>query len=102
MSTDRIATFEAFYPYYLKEHQLRSTRVLHFVGTSLFFICLLLCFWTLNAWWLLAGFISGYLFAWIGHFFFEKNKPATFKYPVWSLLADFKLYFQLLAGVQKF
>lgn len=102
MSDESIKSFSEFYPYYLEEHKLRSTRILHFIGTSLALICLLLAAVRLDPWYILYGLICGYFFAWIGHFFFEKNKPATFKYPLWSLASDFKLYFDIIAGKQKF
>ena len=57
---------------------------------------------TLNAWWLLAMPVVGYGFAWVGHFFFEKNRPATFKYPLWSLMGDFRLFFETVSGKRKF
>lgn len=94
-------SFQEFYPYYLSEHNLRGTRVLHFIGTSLFFGWIIAAIVFLNPWYILFGVINAYLFAWIGHFFVEKNKPATFKYPLWSLMGDFKLYFQILAGKER-
>ena len=57
---------------------------------------------TLNAWWLLAMPLVGYGFAWVGHFFFEKNRPATFKYPLWSLMGDFRLFFETVSGKRRF
>jgi hypothetical protein len=98
---NRIKSFKEFYPFYLTEHQNTTSRRLHFIGTSLFFIILIYGVFTAqwNLLWLCP--IAGYGFAWVGHFFFEKNKPATFKYPLWSLLSDFKLYFQILAGKQR-
>ena len=98
----RIQSFKEFYPFYLTEHQNTTSRVLHFIGTSLFFILLIVAI--INRWGWLWVFLpmAGYGFAWIGHFFFEKNKPATFQYPVWSLLSDFKLYFEILLGKKSF
>ncbi len=98
----RFKSFEEFYPFYLTEHKKTGTRLLHFIGTSLFFG------WTATAvvyfqpLYLLYGILNAYGFAWIGHFFVEKNKPATFQYPLWSLRGDFKLYFDLLFGKEKF
>lgn len=91
-------TFAQFYPYYLTEHSDKTCRTLHFIGTSLVFLILLTAIITQN--WVLCWFIpvAGYGFAWVGHFFFEKNKPATFKYPLFSLVSDFKMYFDLLFG----
>jgi len=94
-------TFSEFYPYYLSEHQDRTCRTLHFIGTSLFFVFLMGAFLFHKLELLILCPIAGYGFAWVGHFFFEKNKPATFQYPLYSLLGDFKLYFEILAGKGK-
>lgn len=97
----RYKTFEEFYPFYLNEHADPTCRLLHFIGTGLVFVTL---FWALltQTWWGLALIpVIGYGFAWIGHFFFEKNKPATFQYPGYSLRSDFKLFFDILLGRQK-
>jgi len=91
-----------FYPFYLSEHRNRTSRVLHFIGTGLFFCVLIFALITQNWKLLLAGPVCGYGFAWVGHFFFEKNKPATFSYPVYSLLSDFRLFFEILLGKQGF
>lgn len=91
-----------FYPYYLTEHVKKGTRLLHFLGTTLFFCWIILAVAFLNPWFVLVAVFNGYFFAWIGHFFVEKNKPATFKYPILSLISDFKLYFQILTGKEKF
>ena len=88
----RFQTFAEFYPYYLTEHSNRTCRRLHFVGTSIAVACLVMLLVTWNPWWILAGFASGYLFAWIGHFGFEKNRPATFKYPFYSFAGDWVMY----------
>ncbi|GMQ28517.1 DUF962 domain-containing protein [Algoriphagus confluentis] len=95
-------TLEEFYPYYLQEHQNATCRMLHFVGTGLLFVILIAALVTGNYTWLVSIPFVGYGFAWIGHFFFEKNKPATFQYPLFSLASDFKLFFDLLLGKQKF
>ncbi|HMP98760.1 MAG TPA: DUF962 domain-containing protein [Cyclobacteriaceae bacterium] len=103
MSTERkYKSFKEFYPFYLTEHAHPTSRTLHFIGTALVFAIL---FWTLytQVWWRLALIpLVGYGFAWVGHFFFEKNKPATFQYPLYSLGSDFKLFFELLIGKEKF
>lgn len=90
--------FSDFYPYYLQEHRDSTCRRLHFIGTSL--VVLILAFAVLSANWLLlwALPLAGYTFAWIGHFFFEKNRPATFKHPFYSLLGDFVMYKDMLSG----
>ncbi|PCH94416.1 MAG: hypothetical protein COB85_05650 [Bacteroidetes bacterium] len=95
-------TFKEFYPYYLKEHTQRGTRVTHFIGTSLFFVFLVMAIVKLDPLYLLPTVIVPYAFAWVGHFFIEKNKPATFQYPGMSLRGDFKLYFDILLGKQGF
>ncbi len=102
MSEERIASFREFYPYYLREHRLRGTRITHFIGTTGFLVALILAVSTPNAWYILYGAVFAYGWAWIGHFFIEKNKPATFRYPLWSLMSDFKLYFQIIAGKENF
>lgn len=102
MSTERIKSFREFYPYYLEEHRKKGNRLLHFFGTSLFFLFVLAAIFLKWGWGILVGVIAAYGFAWIGHYFIEKNRPATFRYPLWSLLSDFKLYFQLLGGWEKF
>eukprot|EP01132_Coremiostelium_polycephalum_P007787 gene7787-9586_t len=95
-------TFEDFYPFYLKEHTNRTNRRLHFVGTSLGLLCILYLILTQQYKLLFLPFVIGYGFAWVGHFFFQKNKPATFKYPVFSLRGDFKLWFEILTGKKAF
>ncbi len=103
MATNKqFTSLKEFYPYYLTEHQNSTSRKLHFVGTLLIFVVLVYGIitqkWTL-LWWIP---IIGYGFAWVGHFFFEKNKPATFKHPFYSLASDFILFFDLLTRKQKF
>jgi hypothetical protein len=94
----RITTYAAFWPYYLGEHRQPRTRALHFFGTGLGVIVLLGAI-VMQAWWfLLAALVCGYLFAWIGHFFVERNKPATFTYPLWSFYSDFRMLAFWLAG----
>ena len=98
----RIQTLREFYPYYLSEHQNVTSRILHFIGTGLLFVILIVAIFLGNFSLLFAIPIVGYGFAWVGHFFFEKNKPATFKYPLYSLASDFILFFDLLRGREKF
>ena len=94
----RSSTFREFYPYYLSEHSNRTCRRLHFVGTSLGLACALQALEALNFWWLPAGLAAGYGFAWVGHFFFEKNRPATFAHPVYSFLGDWVMWKDMLTG----
>lgn len=95
-------TLKEFYPYYLKEHQDPTCRVLHFIGTGLLFVIFLTSLWLSNYWFLILIPFVGYGFAWVGHYFFEKNKPATFQYPFFSLASDFLMFFDLLKGKEKF
>ena len=90
--------FADFYPYYLYEHRDSTCRRLHFIGTSL--VILILAFAVLSANWTLLWVLplAGYTFAWVGHFFLEKNRPATFKHPFYSLLGDFVMYKDMLRG----
>ncbi|MGK0367182.1 MAG: hypothetical protein ACI9QD_000316 [Thermoproteota archaeon] len=91
-------TFEEFYPYYLEDHSNTVCRVLHFVGTFLLLLILVLAIITRNFKLLIILPLVGYGFAWVGHFVFEKNRPATFKYPAFSLKGDFLMFWQLLTG----
>ena len=91
-------TFSDFYPYYLQEHSNITCRKLHFIGTCGVISLLLLFFFTGNLMLLVALPFIGYGFAWIGHFVFEKNRPATFKHPFYSLLGDFKMFWDILTG----
>ena len=93
-----IGSFADFWPYYLREHSRPATRALHYVGTSL--VVALAVYALVTARWLLflAIPVAGYFFAWVGHFGIEKNRPATFTYPLWSLAADFKMWWLWLTG----
>lgn len=98
---ENLRTFERFtdfYPYYLEEHRDSTCRRLHFVGTSLVIAIMVIALLSAN--WVLLWVLplAGYTFAWIGHFFFEKNRPATFKHPFYSLLGDFVMYKDMLIG----
>jgi len=95
-------TFAEFYPYYLAEHSDRTCRRLHFAGTTLGLVFVLHAFSTLNFWWLLAGLACGYAFAWVGHFFFEHNRPATFTHPLWSFMGDWVMWKDILTGKIRF
>ena len=87
-----------FYPYYLQEHSNPVCRVLHFIGSTIALILLASAFVLDNYWLLLVGFVQGYAWAWIGHFVFEKNKPATFVYPFYSFAGDWLMYRDMLLG----
>ncbi|MDI3382844.1 Mpo1-like protein [Xenophilus aerolatus] len=94
----QFTSFAQFYPFYLSEHADRTCRRLHFVGSSLGLVCVALLVATGNPWWLLAGLVAGYAFAWIGHFGFEKNKPASFKRPLYSFMGDWAMYRDIWLG----
>ncbi|SHG61665.1 hypothetical protein SAMN04488068_0779 [Hydrocarboniphaga daqingensis] len=94
----RYTTLDEFYPFYLSEHSNRTSRRLHFVGSSLVLGWVGVALMTLNPWWLLAALVQGYAFAWVGHFFFEHNRPATFRYPLLSFLGDWRMWWQMLTG----
>lgn len=102
MSEKEYKTFEAFYPFYLDQHREFGTRVTHFIGTTLFLALFITAFLTQNWKLIPISIVCAYGWAWIGHFFIEKNKPATFKYPWFSLKGDFKLYFEIIMGKQGF
>jgi len=98
---ERYRSFAAFYPFYLTEHVNPVSRRLHVVGTTLVVVCLAMG--ALRDWrFFLAAPLVGYGFAWVGHFVFEKNRPATFKHPLYSLMGDFRLWFETLTGRRKF
>lgn len=102
MSEKKFNSLKEFYPFYLSEHQHTTSRILHFIGTALVFLCLITAV-LFHEWRFVAAIpFVGYGFAWVGHFFFERNKPATFKYPGYSLASDFILFFDLLSGKQSF
>jgi hypothetical protein len=92
-----LKTYEEFWPYYVSQHMKPSTRALHFLGTTLVLGCLAAAV-LVSPLWLLVAPVGGYGPAWIGHFFFERNKPATFTYPLWSLRGDLRMYRLTLLG----
>lgn len=96
------ASFREFYPYYLGEHRDPICRRLHFVGTSAALGFILLAILRGNPWWLLVALVAGYACAWVGHFFFEKNHPATFRHPVYSFAGDWVMYRDMLLGKIRF
>ena len=97
------SSFKDFYPFYLGEHSNLVCRRLHFIGTSgVVVIAALVIAQVLPLVWLWAIPVLGYGFAWIGHFFFEKNRPATFKYPFYSLIGDWVMYKDMLTGKIRF
>jgi hypothetical protein len=98
----RFSSFADFYPFYLDEHRNAVSRRLHFVGTSIALVILVTALFTQSWWLLLAALIQGYAFAWVGHFFFERNRPATFKYPGYSLMGDWRMWWEILTRQRPF
>jgi hypothetical protein len=102
MNEERYRSFGDFYPFYLSEHSNKVSRRLHFTGTSIAAALLITAAIT-QRWWLVAvALVQGYAFAWVGHYFFERNKPATFKYPAFSLMGDWRLWWEILTGKLRF
>ncbi len=98
MSQQEFPNFRSFYPYYLGEHSRRTTRRLHVIG-SFCVLGLVAAAIVTQIWWLLAlTLVAGYGFAWVGHFFFEKNRPATFTHPFYSFVGDWVMFAQALTG----
>jgi hypothetical protein len=92
----RLRTFADFYPFYLSEHANRVSCRLHFMGTSIALALLVAALLT-QVWWLIAvALVQAYGFAWVGHFFFEHNRPATFKYPGYSFVGDWRMWWDVL------
>lgn len=97
MINGKLETFQEFWPHYLGEHLHPMNRSLHFVGTSLVYGIVAMAWIQSPRWLALAPFV-GYGFAWVGHFFVERNRPATFTYPLWSLRGDFRMHMRTLTG----
>ena len=93
-----IKSFAEFWPYYVSQHSKAGTRALHLIGTTIGLACAIF-FIASGKWWLFPlALIPGYGAAWIGHFFIERNKPATFEYPLWSFIGDYKMIWMMLTG----
>ena len=98
MTTREFNSFTEFWPHYVTEHSQPATRLLHLIGTSAGIACAVF-FIVTGRWWLFPlGLVPGYGAAWIAHFFIERNKPATFQYPLWSFLGDYKMIWMMLSG----
>lgn len=94
----KYTTLKDFYPYYLTEHQDKRCQALHFIGTAILLLIAVAMFATQTWWYFFLIPVVGYGFAWVGHFVFEKNKPATFQYPGFSLASDFIMFWHILTG----
>ncbi len=92
-----ITRYVDFWPYYLREHAKPETRRLHYIGTALTFVFLAIAL-TYGGWWWVLVPLAGYGFAWGAHFGVEKNRPATFTYPLWSLFSDYRMFLLWLSG----
>lgn len=90
--------FADFYPFYLSEHSDSRCRRLHFLGSSLGLLCLAAALWWRQPWFVLLGLVLGYACAWVGHFGFEHNRPASFKRPLYSFLGDWRMYADMWRG----
>ena len=101
MKRKEFKSFSDFWPFYLREHSNPRNRRLHFYGTAGTFVFLSFAVVFLDPRWLLGIPLCGYGFAWFGHFVVQKNRPATFKHPLWSLLGDYKMFFMMLTGRPK-
>ncbi len=94
-------SFAEFWPFYVAEHSHAGTRLLHLLGTVTALLCLV-WFVASGRWWLFPlALVPGYGAAWIGHFAIEKNRPATFQYPLWSFMGDYKMVAYMLLGKMK-
>lgn len=91
-------SFREFYPYYLSEHADRTCRRLHFIGSCLVLLTIVAAILARDARWLWLAPLAGYSFAWVGHFVFEKNRPATFRHPLYSLAGDWVMFVDVLRG----
>ena len=98
----RYKTFKDSYSFYLSEHANRNSRRLHFIGTSLGLVMFIAGVVVQNGWWLLAAFVTGYAFAFSGHYLFEKSRPATFKNPLYSFAGDWVMWKDILTGRMRF
>ncbi len=98
MTRDKFKSFKAFYPYYLSEHKLKINKILHMIGSFSGLFFLIYCIISKNYFYTPLSLFFGYLFTWIGHFLFEKNKPATFEYPIYSFIGDWVMLKDILLG----
>ena len=102
MKNKTFKTFQEFYPFYLSQHKNKYCRRLHIIGLFLSLCVFILSFLLLQFWLIFLAIFMGYAFAWVGHFFFEKNKPATFQYPIYSFIGDWVMVKDILTGKIRF
>lgn len=96
--SERKSSYAEFWPYYLQEHAKPETRAIHYIGTALVIAIAIFAIATQRWMLLFAMPLAGYFFAWIGHAFIERNRPATFTHPLWSLISDFRMFFLWVSG----
>jgi hypothetical protein len=96
------ASFSEFYPEYLSQHANRTSRELHFAGSTMALLCLAALLLTGNPWWLAGAAASGFGLSWLGHVLYEKNRPSSFRHPLYSFAANWLLYWQMLTGQTSF
>jgi hypothetical protein len=98
----RYQSFAEFYPFYLSEHQHPVSRRLHVIGTTIGLVLLVLAIAWREPWLVLLGLVQGYAFAWVGHFFFERKRPATFRYPLYSFMGDWRMWWEVITRRRPF
>jgi hypothetical protein len=98
MKNQPFHTLQEFWPYYVREHRQAGTRCLHFIGNTNLLLWLVIALVRWNIWIVLWAVVSSYTIAWIGHFFVERNIPATFRYPLKSALCDMRMYYKMWRG----
>lgn len=97
-TSNKINDLDDFWPFYLEQHRSLKNQILHVFGTTLGIFCLFYAVFADRSGFIIFALLAGYSFAWIGHFFFEKNKPATFQYPLYSFLSDFRMCYSFYRG----
>jgi hypothetical protein len=98
MAAPEFKSFEAFWPYYLREHSKAATRKWHFLGSTLGLLIAIVAIVTGTLYLIPLGLLPGYGCAWYSHFFIERNRPASFTYPFWSFRADWKMWGCMISG----